>query len=355
MSVRQRVTRILDDVIKLAASEKKLTGFCIGNTRKEKSTGLYFTPIRNTIKLVAGSVIVYSVEQAKEIAAQVDGKVDYVFVDTEKKVSASQYASGDIGNVERAVREVVEVSKILTFKGNDITVNAIDALLERLLVEHPRGLGGKKATIIGAGNIGSKLALKLVERGMEVVITRRHQRRLAVIVEALNIIKPMGTFATISGTSDNIAASKDADVLIGLTAGAPTITPELIEMLSSAATVIDVGKGCLTPQAIHLAHQKQIPIYRASIGAGFEGYIATALETENIINNRLGRKEICGVPMVSGGLLGAADEVVVDNVFDPTAIFGMANGVGDFVYELNSGQKKRLDAIQKYIDRRALS
>ena len=132
MSVRQRVTEILDDVIKLATSEKKLTGFCIGNTRKEKSTGLYFTPIRNTIKLVAGSVIVCSVEQAKEIAAQVDGKVDYVFVDTEKKVSPSQYTADDIGNVERSVREVVEASTILTFKGNDITVNWYPIKIRRI-------------------------------------------------------------------------------------------------------------------------------------------------------------------------------------------------------------------------------
>lgn len=190
---------ILRTLEKLGNTENKKTGFCIGNTRKETITRDYFfTPIRHTEKLVAGSVIVYSVDQAEEIVKKVDGKVDYILVDSEKKISQELYAE-DVGNIERKVRDIVRHSKIFTYKGNDLTVNSIDIILEQLFSDRKRGIGGKKATIIGAGNIGSKLALRLVERGVDVVVTRRDQKKLNSIVESLNFIKPKETLAKITG------------------------------------------------------------------------------------------------------------------------------------------------------------
>ena len=218
MLLRKEVDGVLDEVIAIASKQGRLTGFCIGNTRKVSSADMYLTPIRYSSELISGSVIVYSVRQAVKVAGYVDGKVDYVLVDTEKKVSSSLYGD-DIGNIERSVREIIRISKILTFKGNDLTVNSIDAFLEQALVAYPRGLGGKSVAIIGAGNIGSKLALKLVERGMNVTITRRDKTKLATIVDALNIIKPKETSVSVRGTTNNLAAAKNVDVLIGLSAG----------------------------------------------------------------------------------------------------------------------------------------
>ena len=97
---------ILEEVLAIAASEGKLTGFCIGNTSKVDASGLYFSPIRNTPQLVAGSVIVYEAHHAVEIARVVDGKVEYLLVDAEKKVGPEPeyFGKGDRGNIERAVR-----------------------------------------------------------------------------------------------------------------------------------------------------------------------------------------------------------------------------------------------------------
>ena len=41
-----------------------------------------------------------------------------------------------------------------------------------------RNVGGKKICIIGSGNLGTKLAIKLVERGAEVIITRRNRNKI---------------------------------------------------------------------------------------------------------------------------------------------------------------------------------
>ncbi len=345
----EEVNIIVAEVLRLAREEGKLSGFCIGNTRKINETGLYFSPIRNTSRLVAGSVIVYDISQAEAIASMVDGLVDYVLVDTEKKISTELYGVSDVGNVERAVREIVKQSRVLTYKGNDLTVDSVETLIVQMLSTFPRGLGGKKATIIGAGNVGSKLALKLVERGMSVALFRRDAVKLQTIVEALNIIKPAETIATVYAARDALSAAKDAHLLIGMSGGNPVITSSMLDTLAKDAIVLDGGKGCCEVEAIGRAQELNIPIYRADIRSGFEGHISMALETERIIQSTFGRAIFDGIPVVSGGLLAHAGEVVVDSIANPRVTFGLANGFGDFVRSLTDEQARRLQRVRDYI------
>jgi len=343
------VEQIVQEVRRLALITNKLTGFCIGNTRKTNKSGLYFSPVRTTSKLIAGSAIVYNVDQAVAVARAVDGKVDYVMVDTEKKISPELYGVQNVGNVERAVREAVKQSRVLTYKGNDLTVDSIENLIVQILSTYPRGLSGKKATIIGAGNVGSKLALKLVERGMNVTLMRRDGDKLAAIVAALNIIKPAETIATVTAGADNLSAAQGADLLVGLTPGTQVITLGMVNALAPGAAILDGGKGCCEHDAIQRAQEKDILIYRADIRPGFEGHMGMVLETERIVQYGLGRSEFDGVPVVSGGLLARLGEVVVDNIADPHSAFGLADGLGDFVRELDAAQTQRLQAVRNYI------
>ena len=101
MDSLQQIYKIIKQVVQTAKVEGKLTGFFIGNTAKIDSYGLYFTPIRNPSIMVAGGVIVYSEKQAIDVAKAVDGKVQYILVDAEKKIPPSK--DGVLANVERAL------------------------------------------------------------------------------------------------------------------------------------------------------------------------------------------------------------------------------------------------------------
>jgi len=345
----KEVGLIVAQVQRLALEEGKLTGFCIGNTRKINDTGLYFSPVRRTSRLVAGSAIVYDVNQAVDVARAVDGLVDYVLVDTEKKISPELYGADNVGNVERAVRETVKQSSVLAYKGNDLTVDSVENLIVQILSSHPKGLSGKKAAIIGAGNLGSKLALKLVERGMDVALLRRDSAKLETIVAALNIIKPAETIATITAALNLLSASQGAHLLVGLTPGTPVINVAMVDSLAPGAVLLDIGKGCCEMEAIVQAKALDIPIYRADIRPGFDGHMTMMLETERILKTALGRAVFDGVPVVSGGLLAYADEVVVDSIAEPRAAFGFGNGLGDFVRVLTDKQALRLQKVRNYI------
>jgi len=246
MNAPLKAARLARTVAALAKKRRKASGFCIGNTAKIDSQSLYFTPLRDTNLMVVAGVIVYSEAQAVQIARAVDGKVDRVLVDAEKKIPDELSMRGDTANVERAVRETLKRSALWIYKGNDLSVEAVDCLLTQLTKSSVRGIGGKKAAILGAGNLGSKLALKLVERGASVAITRRDVRKLRLITEALNCIKPAYTTAKVQGLTDNRAAAANADILIGTTNGKPVITAQMVRDLAPGAFIVDVGKGVFT-------------------------------------------------------------------------------------------------------------
>lgn len=351
MDYKERTKELVKKVLEIARKENKLSGFCIGNTTKIDNEGLFFTPIRNTSIMVVAGVIVYSIRQAVDVSEIVDGKVDYVLVDAEKKISDKMSLSGNSANVERSVREVIAKSVLWIYKGNDIAVDAIDSFLTYLTKDSLRGLGGKKITILGAGNLGCKLALKLVERGACVFITRREPKKVNIIAEALNYIKPAYTTSKVTGLTDNEEAAKEADVLIGMTQGIPVITSKIIENLSQGALIIDGGKGTLCASAFETIERLKVDVYRLDISGSFEGLIHNLFATENLIKKKMGRRMFNAEPIVSGGLLGRKGEIVVDNINNPKIVYGIANGSGDFIRNPEGEYAARLMKIQTIIER----
>ena len=280
--------------------------------------------------MIVGGVIVYSELLAVKIAKLVDSKVDNVFVDAEKKIKSIDPISGRISNIERAVRENLKKSNLFVYKGNDLTVEAVDNFLSFLFKDYLKGLGGKKITIIGAGNIGSKLALKLVERGAQVIITRRNENKLKKITEGLNAIKSSNTIECISYTTDNEEASKGSEIIIGSTAGTQIISVSMIKNMSSNKILIDIGKGTFSDEAINYASNEGINIYRIDVSTALTGLIEMSLTTENNFESKIGRREVNGMKIVSGGLLGREGELVVNEISKPSIVYGIADGKGDF-------------------------
>ena len=101
--------------------------------------------------MVVSGIIVYSETYAKKAAKYLDGKVDYILVDAEKRFHLK---NGDPSNIERRVKEVLKNS-MWVYKGNDLTVDAVDIFDQ--LFKKLRGIGGKKILIIGAGILVLKL------------------------------------------------------------------------------------------------------------------------------------------------------------------------------------------------------
>ena len=132
--------------------DKKKTIFMIGNTAKQDNIGWYLTPLREFKNFIVSGVVVYSDEAANYAAKTADNMVDYILVDSEKKIPKK--SNNDVVNIEKLVKKSAVNTPVLSYKANDLSTDAADCFIDNHFSINANTLGGKKIAIIGMGNIG---------------------------------------------------------------------------------------------------------------------------------------------------------------------------------------------------------
>lgn len=306
---------------------KEYLGFTIGTiTSYDRNTNYYLTPIRESQHVKYSGAIVRNVETALEIASYLDGKVDYIFVDTEKKVSKENYGQNDVGNIEKALTEVVKQSKILSYKGNDLTVRAADSLL-RVLTPN---LTGAKIAIIGVGNIGMKLGLSLLERGNSIYLYSKDTAHAQSVSSLLNQVKLRTTLAQ-SFCALNLSEAIDgAQVLVATTDKKSIIGAEDIEkMINLGANqppiLVDIGKGCYEESVFAAGYI----VYRVDVGEELSAEIDLLILQDEVLFRVTKTRAINGRIFVRKGITGKLGDFVVDSIEYPTQLLGECDGLGN--------------------------
>ena len=337
MNFTIKLREIVEYVMKNAEKSGKISMFSIASTANINNQEILFPAIRETGTTICGNILISSKKYLEEIINEIDGLVDIILVDSETKIP-------DVTNLEIDIRKRVRKSKVYTFKPNDLTVEALDALIAQL--KSP--MKEKKIVVIGAGNIGSKIALKLVERGANVYITRRDLAKLKKIADGLNVIKSDYIDAKVYYATDNLIASNDADVLIGTTSGVPSITAEMVNNMKRDGIIIDVGNGTLFPDAIEQAKYRDIKLLCLLMKPGYDGALETIFKTEKVIANQKS-KTMGEFSIISGGVLGKMGDVIVDNVNNPTKILAIADGTGDVISNVDDEEFQKNIMIVKHL------
>mgnify|MGYP001256191678 CR=1 FL=1 len=328
--------------IKIVNKSKKKKIFYFGNTSKKESLKFYLTSIQENRKFIYFGAIIFSNTSATKIAKLVDGKVDLVLVDVEKKAISTSKNKDDIINIEKAVKGEIKKSKIFAYKGNDLTVQASETLINYIFLKDSRGVGGKKFLILGTGNIGFKLALKLVESGADVYLYRRNKKILKEIVFTINSIKPKATVARARKVDKLGNDLKKFDVILGTTNGKSLINSYQVDSLTKNAVVIDIGKGIFKKEALIKAINKKIDLYRLDITPAYDGYLENIYSTEKVNNFDLEKSKIYKkLKLVKKGILSTENSIIVDNVKSPKIIYGISDGFGSFK-KLNEKKLKNI-------------
>ena len=312
------------------------TGFVIGNTSDRfVDRRFYETPIRETEGLIYGGVVVRDVATAARAARIVDGKVDYIFIDDEKKIRKEFYGPNDVGNIEQEVRKLTKKSILLTYKGNDLAVDAIDGFIGNKM----HNIGGLKIAIIGLGNLGSKIALRLVERGAYVTGYRRNKKKLKSIISGLNCIKSENTLADAVVAKSIFQACENADIIIGVTNEKHVIEEKHLKFAKNSAMLIDVGKGCFSNEIVN---NSSYLVYRLDVAITQKYNFTALVNLDSFYQKNLGRKSIqeLGVTLVSAGLAARKGEFVVDDIHLTSNIIGLADNNGSLRKNTMIVQKK---------------
>ena len=357
-SIKELKGIAIDKNIKLLFSISTTT--CKHGTNKP-----YTTPVRFLENSLISGVVVFSKIQSIVVINIVKDFVDDFLIDVEQKHNMKAainsdtlkyfqdkyFINGDIKceSILSIVRAIVADDRIIEYKANDITVDAIWTFLSTKL----NYLSGKKVAIIGCGNIGSKLALKLVESDANVVLVRRDSSKGKLIANAINLIKPPLSKSYASYNSSAIEASKFCDVIIGAAnTNNPVITWDMIKNLSKNGFVVDIGKGNIEADAIKKSIEKNIDIIRGDIAAALYGFVSQKQQMQEIVQNKIGRANIdSDINLVSGGVLGRCGDIVVDSFTSPSFVYGVANGSGSIKTDLNLIDKKNIEKVKKIINK----
>ena len=358
-SIKELKGIAIDKDIKLLFSISTTT------TCKHSINKPYITPVRFLENSLISGVVVFSQTQSIIVTNIVKDFVDGFLVDVEQKHNMKAtinsdtlkyfqdkyFINGDIKyeSILSIVRAIVADDRIIEYKANDITVDAIWTFLSTKL----NYLSGKKVAIIGCGNIGSKLALKLVESDVNVVLVRRDSSKGKLIANAINLIKPPLSKSYASYNSSAIQASKFCDVIIGAAnTNNPVITWDMIKNMSKNGFVVDIGKGNIEANAIKKSIEKNIDVIRGDIAAALYGFVSQKQQMQEIVQNKIGRANIdSDINLVSGGVLGRCGDIVVDSFISPSFVYGVANGSGSIKTDLNLIDKKNIEKVKKIINK----
>ena len=158
-----------------ASAKEKMVG--VATTADINNPPIIFGSTRETETTIAVTIILRDTSFVDEIINTFDGVADYFMIDPEVKNEA--------GNLESVILPKIKKSKYFIYKPNDFTVDSLDTLVALLFGT----LLGKKVLIIGAGNIGSKIALKLCERGANVFLFDKDLEKTKTIIEGLKLVK----------------------------------------------------------------------------------------------------------------------------------------------------------------------
>ena len=338
----------------------KLRHLCVTITTNTStdSKKIYFAPLRQVDDILIFGIIVYSTDQLKNFNKIFDTSVKAIFVDTEKKIPykiGNKFKKNyliknkglsnefiEFGNLPTVLKSSIKKIPIIEFKPNDLTVEHAWQMVRN----HFKILSKKKIAIFGAGNIGFKLGLKLVESGVNVRLFRRNIEKCMHFSNTINLIKPISTLAESSFSDSPISACYNTDAIIACANEKSVIKKDYLKSMKPQGLIIDLGKGNLDKQSVIYAKNRNIKILRCDITETLINYIK-----QNFYNHYFKFKKkrfINGISIISGGVFGKKDSIIVNNCDEPKQVLGVSDGYGNFKKKKSKKNLQHIKKLKKY-------
>lgn len=329
LSLDQKTRKISAELLSLSKKTGKKSIFTI--SLPTSGTDVVFPFIRENSLCVIGNCEVSTPDQIRRIVETIDGVVDIIVADADKKIDGRSLVT--------IIRDIVRKSLLITYKDTDSWARAADVLISQMVPTIQDTL----ITVFGCNTPSIKLARLLEERGAQVTLWDMNEKLAVRYTSALNTLSQSRRYRT---DKDKTRASTDATVLVGFTSGIPVITKKMIMSMDPEGLVIDAGIGSIEKMAIRYSVSSGRRLYRLDMRAGLSGEITTILETKQLIEKIAGKTRIDGVPVVAGGLIGAKGTIVIDSITGPQRVVGIADGAGGIIKDPKSLEKYR-DSVER--------
>lgn len=326
----------LEHVGKLVKTTNKKSVLIIQQYPKaERDTKVQFPPIRESLSNIICFVSVTNEKCIDDIISLSKGIIDLIVLDTDNKrintddIVASTYKAAKVQEIP-----VVAYSDYETW-----SIAAVNYLLQIESKQQPHVL------LIGKSQLASHIILDLISRNVRVSLLKEE------FGETIQVPYDNGT--QISLSSDHIdlvdkSTKGQYDALLSCTIIEKTPCLRAIEN-KSFNHIYDIGLNNFTKEFIDNRKKTGCVFYRSDDHAGIASMIVNILESEYLVKRNLSRVSLADISVVSGGLIANEGDVVVDNADNPTAVFGVANGLGMFKTELTEKDKQNIEKIKSLL------
>lgn len=318
---KSQLKTLVTGVQKKAHAAGKHSAFCIGTTMNVENDEYFFSSVRECDRYVCGNMMISHVRDLHEIIGAIDGQVDEILIDVEKKKATCS-------QMDEIIHRCAKISKLGYFRGNEVAAKAFEHIVVSYCGAKGINFTGRKACVIGVGHLGAKIAGILVEYGMQVDVCDCDQARARCIAQSLNSMVARGCKGEAGYARVKDVLSSNYLLIVGATNGIEVVTAEMIDRLENDGFVIDAGLKTLTEEAARRACQKNSTVICLMASPGFNGMMVSHYQATEIVGT-IGKHTVDeGFSLVSGGVIGQYGDVIVDDAITPRKVIGIAKGNG---------------------------
>jgi len=305
--------------------------------------------IHSTQSHVVGSVTLTSDAHLETVLQAVDGRVDVVLLDVDRKPFGPTKAA-------ETARTLLKKTALLTYLDSRVWVEAVEDQVVRLLHEV---LNDAEIVIAGDHPRSRFLALRFAERGARVTLLRDPGPAASAPLDPIRSLSFDGQELKLSCLGpvdpDACGALSRASVVVFWPAGAAWFDLAFAQNLSRNTYVLDAGIGTLLPDGIAEAQRRGCLLLRVNIWPALTGSLSAAHESLMETLQALGWEALDGIPVVAGGAMGKSGDVIVDSVHHPTRVIGVCDGQGGVRFRFRDEEVERVRRVQAEINRRLVA
>ena len=223
--------------------------------------------------------------------------------------------------------------------------------MELLFAKDIRNVSNKKILIIGAGNIGFKLSLKLIERGVKVFIYSKNNFTVKKLVSAINLVKPKATMNNVKYLKNINKNLSDFDVIINASNSSKIILTNGETLFKKNVIFLEIGKNLFSKDILNkLIENNEVRIFRLDVSNAFNELIEQKINNRSQWNKKnFIRKKIKNFNFITIGLLGKKGDIIVDDPLRPKIIYGLIDNNGKVKGILKKDKENIFKEIKKIV------
>jgi 4-hydroxy-2-oxovalerate aldolase len=306
--------------------------------------------IQDTLAHIVAPVDVSTEAQLLDVLKTVEGAVDVVLLDVDRK----PFGPSDPATTGR---QVLKDTLLLTYSDGQVWISAVEDQVVRLADE---ALAGVPIVIAGDHPRARRLALRLAQRRASVtmLVEPGIQSPLdsATLSDSLFGVSEEGPICCLPYDSAEGEGSLGAARLaIVWPRTRPWFGLKHASRLRKGAYLVDAGVGSVLPDALARAQENGVLSVRVNLWPALSGALVAAHESARVCRESFGWGSLAGVDVVAGGALGRAGSVVVDSVRHPRRVIGIADGRGGISFDYQDLELERVRSVSAEIQRQRLA